>query len=108
LLQQFFAYGAVGIVMLLGLYASLCRRIRNLPIGRPRTVLIGLMLFIVIRGLAEAEPFDLLLPLWMITLISVIVEPARMLTPDNQGAGIIAADSQFHQQDISVQRNPLS
>jgi O-antigen ligase len=107
LLQQFFAYGAVGIVMLIGLYANLCRRIRDLPIGRPRTVLIGLMLFIVIRGLAEAEPFDLLLPLWMITLMSAIVEPARMLTPDNQGAGIIAADSQLREQDLPVRGKPV-
>jgi hypothetical protein len=29
-----------------------------------------LLLFILIRGLAEAEPFDLLLPLWSITMIS--------------------------------------
>jgi O-antigen ligase len=105
LLQQFFAYGVVGIVMLIGLYASLCRRLRNLPIGRPRTVLIGLMLFIVIRGLAEAEPFDLLLPLWMITLISVTVQETSTSNPDNQRAGIIAANLQLGQQDIAVQRN---
>jgi hypothetical protein len=65
------------------------------------------MLFIVIRGLAEAEPFDLLLPLWMITLMSAIVEPARMLTPDNQGAGIIAADSQLREQDLPVRGKPV-
>jgi O-antigen ligase len=105
LLQQFFAYGVVGIVMLIGLYASLCRRLRNLPIGRPRTVLIGLMLFIVIRGLAEAEPFDLLLPLWMITLISVTMQETSMSNRDNQRAGIIAANLQLRQEDIAVQRN---
>jgi hypothetical protein len=63
------------------------------------------MLFIVIRGLAEAEPFDLLLPLWMITLISVTVQETSMSNRDNQRAGIIAANLQLRQQDIAVQRN---
>jgi hypothetical protein len=27
-----------------------------------------------VRGLAEAEPFDLLLPLWAIVLFSVLIE----------------------------------
>ncbi len=74
LLQQFFAYGVAGIIMLIGLYASLCRGILRLPKGPSRAVLIGILLFVVIRGMAEAEPFDLLLPLWMITLIGCIVQ----------------------------------
>jgi O-antigen ligase len=106
LLQQFFAYGVVGIVMLIGLYATLYRRIRKLPIGRPRTVLMGLMIFIVIRGLAEAEPFDLLLPLWMITLMSVMVETMRMPNPDNRPGSNLAVEPQLHLPDISVQRGP--
>lgn len=69
-LQQFFAYGLAGIVMLAGIYGTLYRSIRSLPKCSTRTVLNGLLLFILIRGLAEAEPFDLLLPLWSITLIN--------------------------------------
>jgi hypothetical protein len=77
LLQQFFAYGVAGIFMLVGLYTSLYRKILSLPEGLLRSVLLSIIIFIVIRGLAEAEPFDLLLPLWMITLISSVVEDAR-------------------------------
>ena len=77
LLQQFFAYGVAGVIMLVGLYASLYRRILSLPKGSEKAILLSIMLFIIIRGLAEAEPFDLLLPLWMITLMSSIVEDAR-------------------------------
>jgi len=77
LLQQFFAYGAAGIVILAGLYGSLYRRILSLSKGSQRSIFLSIMLFIVIRGLAEAEPFDLLLPLWMIALMSSIVEDAR-------------------------------
>lgn len=77
LLQQFFAYGVVGIVMLAGMYASLWRRIARLPKGTPKAVLTAIMAFVVVRGLAEAEPFDLLLPLWMMTLMSSVVAEAH-------------------------------
>jgi O-antigen ligase len=77
LLQQFFAYGVAGVMMLIAIYGSLYRRILTLPKGSSKAILIAIMLFIIIRGLAEAEPFDLLLPLWMITLISCIVDPPR-------------------------------
>ena len=77
LLQQFFAYGVAGVIMLIGLYGSLYRRILSLPKGISRAVLLSIIIFIIIRGLAEAEPFDLLLPLWMITLMSSMVQDAR-------------------------------
>jgi hypothetical protein len=76
LLQQFFAYGVAGVVILIAVYGSLYRRILTLPKGSSKAILIAIMLFIFIRGFVEAEPFDLLLPLWMITLISCIVDPA--------------------------------
>jgi len=72
-LQQFFAYGFAGVAMLAGIYGTLYRSIRGLPQSSTRAVLNGLVLFILIRGLAEAEPFDLLLPLWSIILISSYV-----------------------------------
>jgi exopolysaccharide production protein ExoQ len=77
ILQQFFAYGVVGIVMLAGIYGSLWRRISWLRKGTPKAVLTGVVIFVLIRGLAEAEPFDLLLPLWLTTLISGIVTEAH-------------------------------
>ncbi|MGO9437236.1 MAG: O-antigen ligase family protein [Terracidiphilus sp.] len=73
LLQQFFAYGVAGVVMLAGLYGSLYRKIRRLPHRPTRMIFFTILLFVVIRGLAEAEPFDLLLPLWGITLFSSVV-----------------------------------
>jgi exopolysaccharide production protein ExoQ len=77
LLQQFFAYGLAGVVMLLGLYGSLYCRILKLHQGPSKTILVGIMLYVFVRGFAEAEPFDLLLPLWMITLIGCVVESPR-------------------------------
>ena len=91
LLQQFFAYGVAGVIMLAGLYLSLFRKIRSLPVGLPRAVLLGIMLFIVVRGLAEAEPFDLLLPLWMIALMSSIAEDAQGLHEAHRSSTVIAS-----------------
>ena len=82
LLQQFFAYGLAGVFILIGLYSSLLRRILKLPRGPSKAVLIGILLYTIVRGFAEAEPFDLLLPLWMITLISCIVDTAPAM-PEN-------------------------
>jgi len=76
LLQQFYTYGVAGIVMLCGLYGSLYRKIRRLPQGPLRIVFVSIVLFVVVRGFAEAEPFDLLLPLWAIVLITMLVDCA--------------------------------
>jgi exopolysaccharide production protein ExoQ len=72
LLQQFFAYGVLGIAMLVGIYGSLWRTFRRVADRSERTALIALLLFVLVRGFAEAEPFDLLLPLWMITAVTFL------------------------------------
>ncbi len=82
LLQQFYAYGAAGILMLVGLYGSLYRQIRRLPRGPLKVLFLSILYFVVVRGLAEAEPFDLLLPLWSIVLISLLVEYASIEDAD--------------------------
>jgi exopolysaccharide production protein ExoQ len=71
LLQQFYAYGAVGVLMLAGLYGSFYRQIRKIPLRSLRTLFLGLLLFVLVRGLADTEVFDLSLPLWTITLIGL-------------------------------------
>jgi exopolysaccharide production protein ExoQ len=73
LIQQFYAYGVAGIVMLIGLYGSLWRQIRALAPSSLKAFAGGLLLFILVRGLADTEPFDLSLPLWAITLLSAIL-----------------------------------
>jgi exopolysaccharide production protein ExoQ len=92
LLTQFYAYGAVGVFLLIGLYGSLYRQIRRLPQGPVRIVLLSLLLFVVVRGLAEAEAFDLLLPLWSIVLISLLLEHAVTLS-DATSAGLLVRRS---------------
>jgi O-antigen ligase len=74
LLQQFYAYGVLGIITLTGLYGSLYLLVRRLPRSPTRALFLGLLLFIVIRGLAEADSFDLLFPLWSIVLVSLLTD----------------------------------
>jgi exopolysaccharide production protein ExoQ len=72
LLQQFYAYGVVGVGMFAGIYGSLWLQLRKLAGGNRRTFFYALVLFILVRGLADTDAFDLSLPLWSIVLISML------------------------------------
>ncbi|HEY2469588.1 MAG TPA: O-antigen ligase family protein [Terracidiphilus sp.] len=76
-LQQFYAYGAVGVALLFCIYGSVYREIRRMRAGSVKTLLLSLLLFIVIRGFADTEVFDLSLPLWAIALIGSILASER-------------------------------
>jgi exopolysaccharide production protein ExoQ len=78
LLQQFYAYGVVGVCMLAGVYTAVFREIRKLPANSLKTFFFGLLLFILVRGLADTEVFDLSLPLWSIVLIGSILQKERL------------------------------
>ena len=80
ILQQFYAYGVVGVIVLFALYWSVYREIRRISTGSLKTLFLAMFLFVLIRGLADTEVFDLSLPLWTIALIGSIVI--------NQNAGI--------------------
>jgi len=77
LLQQFFAYGVCGIVLLVGVYGSLYRCMRNLPRDAKRIALTSFFVYVLVRGAAEAEPFDLLLPLWLVTALGLLLESGK-------------------------------
>jgi exopolysaccharide production protein ExoQ len=70
LLQQFYAYGVVGIFMLIALYRSFYRQVKKLPASPLKSLMFAMLVFIVVRGLADTEAFDLSLPLWAITMFS--------------------------------------
>ncbi len=76
-LTQFYAYGVVGVCLLGGIYGSLYRQIRKLSRSPLKILFFSMLLFVLIRGVAEAEAFDLLLPLWLIVLLSLLIERAR-------------------------------
>jgi exopolysaccharide production protein ExoQ len=78
LLQQFYTYGAVGVLMLTGLYLSFYRRARKLREPSLRVLLLGLLVFGIIRGLTDTDTFDLTLPLWSIAMFSAIMAEADL------------------------------
>lgn len=71
LLQQFFAYGIVGVVLVLSLYLSLYRQTRKQPTAPFSLFMRSLLLLVLIRGLTDTDRFDLSLPLWAITAFSL-------------------------------------
>ncbi len=76
-LQQFFAYGLVGVVLVATLYVSffrLCRRHREHPLALTG---IAILLLVLIRGLADTERFDITFPLWAVTAISLALATER-------------------------------
>jgi O-antigen ligase len=73
LLQQFYAYGVVGVAILFALYWNVYREIRKILEGSAKTLFLAMLLFVIVRGLADTEVFDLSLPLWAIALIGSTV-----------------------------------
>ena len=71
LLQQFFCYGAAGVVVFIGLYASFIRIIRQYRQSVFATLAGALMVFAVVRGLVDTERFDVNFPLWLMTLFAM-------------------------------------
>ena len=84
LLQQFYAYGAVGAFMLMAIYGSLWRNLRRLADSPVKTIFLGMLLFVLVRGLADTEVFDLSLPMWTIVMMGSLMEQARA---GNEGLG---------------------
>lgn len=72
-LEQLYCYGVIGLVILCGTYGSLYWKIRKHSEGSLRIIFFVMLIFVLIRGLAEAEPFDLLLPLWAIVLMTSLM-----------------------------------
>ena len=77
LLQQFYAYGAVGVFMLVAIYGSVWRQLRRLSDRSLKIFFFGMLLFVIVRGVADTEPFDLSLPLWFIAIIGALIQQSQ-------------------------------
>jgi hypothetical protein len=58
--------------MFTGIYTSLWLQLRRLASRPKRTFFFAFLLFVLVRGLADTDAFDLSLPLWSIVLISML------------------------------------
>jgi O-antigen ligase len=77
LLQQFYAYGIVGVAIVVAIYGSVWRQLRRLADPALRTFFLGMLLFIIVRCTADTEAFDLSLPVWFIAMIGALLQQLR-------------------------------
>jgi hypothetical protein len=87
-LEQIYAFGLVGLAFAIAVYTSLFRQVRSITTTSVRLTVTSLLVYVLVRGLAEAEPFDLLLPLWAIVLFSQAIHTQ----PSGSTAEEIAVD----------------
>jgi O-antigen ligase len=73
LLQLFYAYGAVGILLFFMVYGSFYLQTRRLRLSSEKAFFYGFLLFIVIRGFADTDRFELTLPFWLVFLFSSLM-----------------------------------
>ena len=109
LLQQFYAYGVVGIILLIGVYGSFYRQARRLSSPSARAVFLGLLLFIIVRGFADTENFDLSFPLWAIALMSITMAQSENPVPDGRpglSRGHLQRFQQRAKQSIALKAYP--
>jgi exopolysaccharide production protein ExoQ len=73
LLQLFYAYGAVGILLFFMVYGSFYLQIRHMRLSSYKAFFNGVLLFIVIRGLGDTDRFELTLPFGFVFLFSSLM-----------------------------------
>jgi exopolysaccharide production protein ExoQ len=83
LLQQFFSFGAIGVLLTITLYWLFFRQIRRAPSSHLKTLAATLLLFSLIRGLTDTQNFDLSFPLWLMAMLSILLA-AQQPTTNNQ------------------------
>jgi len=76
ILQQFFALGALGVILTIGIYWTIFRQIRRAPRSSLKTMAGTLLIFAILHGLTDTLPFDLSFPLWLITMLSILLASA--------------------------------
>jgi O-antigen ligase len=78
-IQQFFTYGIVGVLVVGGAYWSFYRQARLCTKDSLRSLAIAILILTVVRGLVDTDRFELGFPLWLMTLLAVPL--AHDLTP---------------------------
>ncbi len=71
LLQTFFTYGLVGLVIVIALYWSFYRQVRSSQDDGLRSLAMAVLILVLVRGVVDTDQFDLGFPLWLMTMLSV-------------------------------------
>jgi O-antigen ligase len=73
ILQQFFSFGAAGVLLTIALYWLFFRQLRRTQSSHLKTLAATLLLFALIRGLTDTQTFDLSFPLWLMAMFSILL-----------------------------------
>jgi exopolysaccharide production protein ExoQ len=70
-IQQFFAYGIVGILLVIAIYWSFYRLIRITQDRGLKSLSTAILILVLVRGLVDTDRFELCFPLWLMTMLSI-------------------------------------
>ena len=70
-IQQFFAYGVVGVLVVGGVYWSFYRQVRHCTHSSLKSLAMAILILVLVRGLVDTDRFELCFPLWLMTLLSI-------------------------------------
>jgi O-antigen ligase len=73
LIQQLFAYGLVGIVIVGGAYWAFYRQVRVSRNAGLKSLAMAVLILVLIRGLVDTDRFELCFPLWLMTMLSIVL-----------------------------------
>jgi exopolysaccharide production protein ExoQ len=73
LLQQFFSFGVVGLILVIALYWTFFRQIRRAPSSTIKTLAATLLVFSLVHGLDDTGNIDLSFPLWLMAMLSILL-----------------------------------
>jgi exopolysaccharide production protein ExoQ len=75
LLQQFFNFGIVGLLLSSAVYASFYRHLRRSPVSRQRGLAFSVLIYGLLHGLVDASSVELILPSCVIFMLAEWTSP---------------------------------
>jgi exopolysaccharide production protein ExoQ len=84
ILQQFFALGAFGVFLVIGIYWTMFRQIRSAPQSPLKTLAATILIFALLHGITDTLPFDLSFVLWLMAMLSILLS-AQSIPPPSPG-----------------------
>lgn len=70
-LQQLFAYGVIGLVIVIAIYLSFYQIIRTGRNTGMKSLATAILVLVLIRSLVDTDRFELCFPLWLMTMLSI-------------------------------------
>jgi exopolysaccharide production protein ExoQ len=70
-IQQLFAYGVIGLIVVIAVYISFYQRVRASRNAPLKSLATAILILVLIRGLVDTDRFELCFPLWLMTMLSI-------------------------------------